>query len=72
MRIDATNNDGNNERRGSGGSATILVTIKQSLGVVWNEHSKEEDENHIEKEDTIEGKLDGSGDISAGVRCLPS
>jgi hypothetical protein len=54
--LDARDLDGCNERRG-GGRVAILNRKGKLLGVVWNDHSEEEDAETVEDEDTPEAIL---------------
>lgn len=69
--LDATLLDSNNERRsGSSTSLTSADSVLQWLGVEWQEHTEEEDEDDIEEEDTVEGELDGTWNNTSWVGSL--
>lgn len=64
--LDTSVLDGDDEGRGRGRGGG-LVGKEELLIVVSNAHTEEEDGNNVEDHDTVEGKFDGTGDISSRV-----
>lgn len=64
--LDTSILNGNNKRRGRG-RGRGLVGEDELLIVVSNAHTKEENGNNVENHDTVEGKLDSTGNVSSGV-----
>ena len=67
--LDASDLDGDNERRGRGRGrfAGRLDGKRELVRVVGNEHAQEEHGEAVEEEDSVEGEFDGAGNRLAGV-----
>ena len=49
------------------GTSGLLCGVEKIRGVIWKDHTKEEHGEAVEDEDTVEGKLDCTGNGLAGV-----